>query len=749
MRKNILLFLFAILFTILQNKVYCKTDTATINIDYSIGKFEKISPYMVGNFIEYYMSFQNGVPGLWAQELFGRGFDAELPNRDICYNWYRWSNDYKTNSIYSQVKGGYNENGIQFQRINKLNNQGESGIFQGVNLSDCDYFDFYIYLRGDTTVNEVKLKLIGTDYVTLIQEMTLGKPDKEWKKYAVKFKRPTDVYDVFLVIAYSGTGILDLDEASLMPSNNVNGIRNFYFNSMKAWKPSILRYPGGWFVEYSGYKWQMGIGDIDKRTIYKGFENVRMDFGLDDYLRFCKDLGIEPYITVSFLGQNEEDAANLVEYCNSPDTTKFGKLRALNGHKEPYNVKFWEIGNEIWTNPVNYATGFVKYREKMRKVDSTISCLISGNIWGFKNNFDTLSSIFKTDCEYYGWHWMQDCKEKDGRKDIEIYLSSVSGSKQFENSIEEIDGWIKSKKLDTNMKQAVTEIWTEYKASGLEWVDDTTKRGGSLENGLWMACHINSAMRYCDKVKIFQKTESVATIRSQKDPKTGKIVYYQTPSFLACVMARNHSGDSKVPSNVFCNTFSTDEVAGLYVARNVPWLDVLTSTTKDTLYVSVINRNPYDTIVTSINYYSFKPDSIGKVYQLYSQSYLDANTMFTPNKVKITEDNWTIQSSYAFPPHSYTILAIPKYKDIVKPDDSLIVNVYPNPATDIANIISLNSSKINRIEIINYLGIPVLTRENENSNKITVNLKEVPSGAYYIKVTNNSNVNVLPLTISK
>jgi alpha-L-arabinofuranosidase len=116
----------------------------------------------------------------------------------------------------------------------------------------------------------------------------------------------------------------------------------------------VMRWPGGTFVHE--YQWEYGIGPVEKRTIvdvinWGGIENHR--FGTDEFLQWCKKLDIEPYVNFNMsnhptLGGTLEDALNWIEYANGADNTKYGKMRSLNGHIEPYNVKYWGIGNENW-----------------------------------------------------------------------------------------------------------------------------------------------------------------------------------------------------------------------------------------------------------------------------------------------------------------------------------------------------------------------------------------------------------------
>ena len=46
------------------------------------------------------------------------------------------------------------------------------------------------------------------------------------------------------------------------------------------------------------------------------------------------------------MGEYVQDALDAIEYANGPVTSKWGALRAKNGHPAPFNLKMMEIGNE-------------------------------------------------------------------------------------------------------------------------------------------------------------------------------------------------------------------------------------------------------------------------------------------------------------------------------------------------------------------------------------------------------------------
>jgi alpha-L-arabinofuranosidase len=109
------------------------------------------------------------------------------------------------------------------------------------------------------------------------------------------------------------------------------------------------------------------------------------DVGIHEFIGFCWLLGAEPYIAVNIGFGEARVAAEEVEYANGSLQTPMGKLRAANGHPEPFNVRFWCIGNEMYGPwqfgymPLNqYAVKHNYFVQEMKKVDSTILVTSAG-----------------------------------------------------------------------------------------------------------------------------------------------------------------------------------------------------------------------------------------------------------------------------------------------------------------------------------------------------------------------------------
>ena len=108
---------------------------------------------------------------------------------------------------------------------------------------------------------------------------------------------------------------------------------------------------------------------------------------MDEFLAFCRLLGTEPYIAVNSGLGDVKAAADEVQYANGAADTPMGKLRAQNGHPQPYGVKFWSIGNEMYGGwqlghmPLErYVEKHNQFADAMRKIDPSIKLIAVGSV---------------------------------------------------------------------------------------------------------------------------------------------------------------------------------------------------------------------------------------------------------------------------------------------------------------------------------------------------------------------------------
>ena len=132
------------------------------------------------------------------------------------------------------------------------------------------------------------------------------------------------------------------------PTADENGFREDVIGLIRELNVPIVRYPGGNFL--SGYDWRDGIGPREKRPTrldLAWLTTETNEFGTDEFMKWCKKTGITPMMAVNMGTGTILDAAHLVEYCNHAGGTTISDLRRENGAEEPYNVKYWCIGNEM------------------------------------------------------------------------------------------------------------------------------------------------------------------------------------------------------------------------------------------------------------------------------------------------------------------------------------------------------------------------------------------------------------------
>ena len=128
---------------------------------------------------------------------------------------------------------------------------------------------------------------------------------------------------------------------------NIRGIRKDVVEGCREAGTTAFRWPGGCCADH--YCWKDGIGPVRYDRLHfvreKEPRDWRNDFGTDEFIDFCRLTGMEPIITANTATGTVEDFTEWFEYCNGGVNTRYGAMRAQNGHPEPYGVMIWGIGN--------------------------------------------------------------------------------------------------------------------------------------------------------------------------------------------------------------------------------------------------------------------------------------------------------------------------------------------------------------------------------------------------------------------
>ncbi|MDH5380682.1 MAG: alpha-N-arabinofuranosidase, partial [Cyclobacteriaceae bacterium] len=152
------------------------------------------------------------------------------------------------------------------------------------------------------------------------------------------------------------------------PIPNTDGVRNDIIQALKELQIPNLRWPGGCFADT--YHWKDGIGPKKDRPtmVNQWWGGVTEDnsFGTHDFLNMCELIGAEPYLAANVGSGTVREFADWLQYVNHSGTSPMSDLRVENGRKEPWNVKYWGVGNEMWgcgghMTPEFYANIYKQY----------------------------------------------------------------------------------------------------------------------------------------------------------------------------------------------------------------------------------------------------------------------------------------------------------------------------------------------------------------------------------------------------
>lgn len=297
-----------------------------------------------------------------------------------------------------------------------------------------------------------------------------------------------------------------------------NGLRKDVIGCVKESGVKYVRYPGGNFV--SGYDWKAGIGLKNQRKAVK--ENAWKEiepntFGVDEFMDWAKKCGIEPIMAVNLGLGTPEEAAELVEYCNAT-VGYWAEKRKENGHAEPYNVKYWCMGNEMdgeWQighkTMEGYAAIANKAAELMKAVDPTIKLIFCGSSTFDMPTFPEWDKYVVDNCfehiDYLSCHsyYRYDRKPENVGKFMESCDDFDRGITKVENIIKEIKAKHKS---DKQIKISCDEWNVWYMGEGTdkdsEWVVGPRREENVLSSldATVVASLMCVLINHCDTVEI-------------------------------------------------------------------------------------------------------------------------------------------------------------------------------------------------------------------------------------------------------
>lgn len=346
------------------------------------------------------------------------------------------------------------------------------------------------------------------------------------------------------------------------PNSDCNGFRTDVLDALRDLNIPVMRYPGKELSCYwhcaclcmspltgtliggnfcATYHWQDGVGPRHLRPArpelaWLGLESNQ--FGTDEFMQWLDVLSegrekrVEPYLCLNMGTGTLDEALAWVEYCNGTRDTHYANLRRKNGHPEPYKVKYWALGNEVWgpwqveqLTKEDYAKKAFQWAKALRLLDPSISLVLCGETG-------------PTSWDHYVLH---ECVNIVEMHSIHIYTASkdhyanVTGPLSAERAIQTAASLIDIARIEAGSAKSTSlndgdklqqrpipkicfdewNVWDPLRATGDKGAEESYDLSDALAVGVFLNVFVRQA-RYMGMANLAQSVNVISPLMTSK-----------------------------------------------------------------------------------------------------------------------------------------------------------------------------------------------------------------------------------------
>ncbi|PLB40033.1 alpha-N-arabinofuranosidase [Aspergillus candidus] len=449
------------------------------------------------------------------------------------------------------------------------------------------------------------------------------------------------------------------------PLSDENGFRKDVLEALKELNIPVVRYPGGNFM--ATYHWIDGVGPKDQRPsrpelAWLGTETNQ--FGTDEFMKWCEALGTEPYFCLNFGTGTLDEALAWVEYCNGTRDTYYANLRRKNGREEPYNIKYWALGNETWgpwqveqMTKEDYAHKAFQWAKALKLLDPSLILVLCGQdgtaSWDYYTlkhcllpAFSPLSTSTVPLIDMHSIHLYTSSSS---------HLPNVTAPLAAERAIEitsslidlaRIENGVPPEQLRPTICFDEWNVWDPIRAEGSKGAEECY----TLSDALAVAVYLNVFVRKSKDVGmacIAQTVNVISPLMTTKDGITKQTTWW--PLYLFSKYMRGWT----ISAHLSCGTYE-GETSPKWVrgVKDTPWLDVSATLGEDGyVNVAVVNIHEEQDLETQVDGTSGDV----RVFTVTADD-VSATNMKGKQEVGVLENTWDGRGPYVFPKHSLTLL---------------------------------------------------------------------------------------------
>lgn len=385
---------------------------------------------------------------------------------------------------------------------------------------------------------------------------------------------------------------------------NIDGFRKDVVEAFKELKVPVLRWPGGCFADT--YHWKDGIGPKEDRpaivNVFWGGVTEDNSFGTHEFLNFCELIGTEPYLSINVGTGTVQEAVDWVEYVTSRNKSPMTDLRKENGREEPWDVKYWGVGNENWgcggdMAPDYYANIFRNYASYIRGED--FQKVICGPSGGDTNWTETILKGLKgknhlaqgVSLHYYTLptgEWANKGSSTDFGEDM--WFATIRNTMKIKNYIEQHLAVMDKYDPEGKIKLIVDEWGTWYdKLPGTR--DGFLQQQNTLRDALVAGINLNIFNNNADRISMANIAQIVNVLQSVILTNGPEMV--KTPTYHVFNMYNVHQDANLIPID-----FETENYE--YNGDSIPALTASASEKNGITSITLTNANPEKAIAVNL-----------------------------------------------------------------------------------------------------------------------------------------------------
>jgi alpha-N-arabinofuranosidase len=450
------------------------------------------------------------------------------------------------------------------------------------------------------------------------------------------------------------------------PLADKRGLRKDVIEALRDQSYTVIRYPGGNFL--SGYNWLDGVGPKNQRPHRRelAWQSTETNqFGTNEFMEFCAAINAAPMLAVNMGTGDIQSASALVEYCNAPVGSYWSDLRASHGVRDPYNVRYWCVGNEMdgpWQighlDAAAYGNKALEAAKMMKWQDPGIETVLCGSSNDQMRTYPewdrTALEIAWEHIDYHSMHYYAGNREDDTP-------SFLASAVLFERFVDTLEGTLRYVKAKRRSKHDVFLSWDEwqvwYKGDPLNgnWAKapHLAEETYNLEDALVVAQWLNVFLRKSNVIKIACVAQIVNVISWLQTRKDGLL---KQPSYYPFKLVSNFARGQALDVAVKADRVETRQ----YDA--VPALDVSASYDGETQQgaIFLVNRSVTESVVTDVVWQDKKAVRIEQAWQLAGSDPKEVNSWDAPNRLAaqaipapVVENGC---ATLRLPPLSFTVL---------------------------------------------------------------------------------------------